>query len=441
MPLPPALPDGGPLPASLDLGSAGEVVWAVEVRLRLLSGEVVTEIVRIEGAPPDLALGAGEEAVPAEASLERDGVCTRLLLACKRPRVGDALHIGVEVRPTPRARTGLAGLVAQPDPAETLRPLRRMRVELIRLVDTPLPPGPSAAAAHTHTHTTVMHASGKSLRYPGRGQPPLRLLFTLPTALLHPGLRASGGEISARTQYHNVHFVVRATLGFGLSTESGVGPIPGGSSSPEGDWSVEQGITIRPNVWHEPRTVVIERGLVPALGTAEPDGLDDEDAREAYRRKGRDVVGAAGTTRAAEGGGPDEPPPFDDAPGPSGTTSASAAGAGGSGDSALPSFNESEAQMRSGAAPLLNHVVPSENLVPVSFDAPEDPVPDLPVRRGSLTGELSTWVEVSCLTGAPSTDISSMTATKHSPLRLRLLLPRLASVDPWTSLPRARRVW
>ncbi|KAL1405016.1 hypothetical protein Q8F55_008639 [Vanrija albida] len=400
LPLPPMLESGSALPGTLNLGAGGEVRWEVQVRLALLSGEVITERVTVEGTPPDVCTDqTEEEPLEAESVLERDGVRMRLVLACSRPRLGAPVRVGVEVRPKSRGekRTGVAGLVAQPNAAETLRALRRMRLELIRSVD--IIPGPEDSAAgtthspsKTHTHTTVLHASGKSLRFPGATAPPLRLLFTLPTAQLHPGAIATGGETTSRTPYHSVRFKVRATLGFGVHEQP---PGPSRAQDERGDWSVEQEITIRPATWHEPRAVVIERGLQPELGTGDAVQLDfdDEDEREAYRRKGRDVVGAAGTTRVdGPSGVVDEPPSFGEAteaPGPSGTQSHA-----GDEDNALPSFNESEAQMRAGAVPLLNHAVPSERLVPVSF-TPDDGIAEVRAaqRRSSFSGELGTWIE------------------------------------------------
>ncbi|TXT04383.1 hypothetical protein VHUM_04150 [Vanrija humicola] len=401
LPLPAALADGSPLPGTLNLGAGGEVRWEVQVRLALLSDEVITERVTVEGTPPDVCTDqTEEEPLEAESVLERDGVRVRLVLACSRPRLGTPLRVGVEVRPKKsEKRTAVAGLAAQPNAAETLRPLRRMRLELIRSVD--IIPGPEDSAAgttnsptKTHIHTTVLHASGKSLRYPGANAPPLRLLFTLPTAQLHPGAIATGGETTTRTPYHAVRFKVRATLGFGVHEQPG----PSRVQDERGDWAVEQEITIRPATWQEPRAVVIERGLQPELGTGDAGELElvDEDEREAYRRKGRDVVGATGTTRVdGPSGTVDEPPSFGEAteePGPSGTQSH----AGGDDDNSLPTFTESEAQMRSGAVPLLNHAVPSERLVPVSF-TPDDGIADVRAaqRRSSFSGELGTWIEVS----------------------------------------------
>lgn len=422
--LPPSLASGSPLPGSLDLGLDNALRWTLEVRLTLSSGEVLTEVLRLEGVPPELDVGDDdEESSEAIARLDRAGVSVRLVLSTTTPRLGDSLHAGVEVCPSRRERTGLAGLLTQPDPNDVLRPLRRVRVELVRVIDVASPPESSAAAAigGVNTVSTTVHASGKSLRYPGSvgRHPPLRVLFALPTGQLHQGMLATGGEISARTPYHDIRFVVRATLGFGVSHDDSQPP-----GSPDGErsgWSVEQEITVRPPVWREPATVVIEGGMSPAPGISgagmgmggvggddvllPPPEDDSAAAREAYRRKGRDVVGSSGTTRAPE---PvqhgDAPPPFDDdrAAGPSGTHSNADMGTDTDTDteihgglapeaSGLPSFNESEAQMRSGAAPRLSRAPESERLQPVSFDEFENRTP----RPPSLHGELASWTEVS----------------------------------------------
>lgn len=426
--LPPGLPNGSPLPGSLDLGLDNALRWTLEVRLALSSGDVVTEVLRLEGVPPELDVGDDDESSEAVARLDRAGVSVRLVLGCTTPRLGDSLHIGVEVCPSRRERTGLAGLVAQPDPNDVLRPLRRVRVELVRLVDVASPPESSAAAAigGVNTLSTTVHASGKSLRYPGSvgRHPPLRVLFALPTAQLHPGMLGTGGEISARTPYHDIRFVVRATLGFGVSHDNSQPPVAPGSPDVErSDWTVEQEISVRPPAWREPSTVVIEGGMAPAPGIGgagmSPGSISADDvlmpppeednvaAREAYRRKGRDVVGSSGTTRAPEpsyGPGPaDAPPPFMDA-GPSGTHSADMDTDTDSDSdtsieevaaepSGLPSFNESEAQMRSGTAPRLARAPESERLQPVSFEN-EFEAARTP-RRRSLRGELASWTEVS----------------------------------------------
>ncbi|KLT41675.1 hypothetical protein CC85DRAFT_328823 [Cutaneotrichosporon oleaginosum] len=399
--LPPSLRNGSPLPGGLDLGPDNAIRWFVDVNLTLATGEVVTEQLRVEGVPPELDVGEDPESEDAVARLERAGVSVRLVLSCTTPRLGDSLHIGVEVCPARRERTGLAGLVAQPDPNEVLRPLRRVRVELVRVVNVAAPPQSSAAGAigGVNTVSTTVHASGKSLRYPGAvgKHPPLRVLFALPTAQIHQGMLATGGEISARTTYHDIHFVVRATLGFGERYEQAQS-----SSAGEG-WTVEQEITVRPPAWREPATVVIEGGMAPAPGIggestvgddvlSPPPEDDSAAAREAYRRKGRDVVGAGGTTRV-EHAHPDAPPPFDGA-GPSGSHSADMDTDTDSDTSeepvGLPSFNESEAQMRSGAAPRLHDAPESERLQPVAF---EECAPSPSARRPSLHGELASWTE------------------------------------------------
>lgn len=383
VPLPETLPSGSPLPGTLDLASAGAVRWALDVELTLVSGQVITSTTVIEGIPPDLPAEAegAESRHPDEASLERGGVRTRLVVDDVSPRLGDALRLGVEVRPLQRARTTVAGLASQPDPAESLRGLRRVRVDLVRCVEITPPHG------RAYVRTTSLHSTGKGLRYPGKDKP-LRVLFHLPTSHAS-ALQGVRDEVTANTAYHRISFSIRAQLGF--AQNAAASGAPGGASAVAGpstqlqtlqeDWNVELPLTIRPAAWREPATVVIERGLQPELGAADPSGSSD--AREAYRRKGLDVVGESGTTRAGEA---DLPPPFE----------------GDAGPSTLPSFTESEAAARAGCAPLAPGVA-SARLVPVDF-APDSAVPPSvlaaaaeasasepePARSG---GELDAWVE------------------------------------------------
>lgn len=363
VPLPATLPSGSPLPGTLDLASAGAVRWALDVELTLVSGQVITSTTVIEGIPPDVPeAGVVDERRADEVALERGGVRTRLVVDDIAPRLGDALRLGVEVRPMERARTSLAGLASQPDPAESLRGLRRVRVDLVRRVEITPPQG------RPYVRTTSLHSTGKGLRYPGKDKP-LRVLFHLPTShasALH-GVR---DEVTSQTTYHHISFVIRAQLGFAQGSQA-TAPGPSGSTSAgaesskaaQEDWTVELPLTIRPAAWREPATVVIERGLQPELGAADPSGSSD--AREAYRRKGLDVVGETGTTRLGEA---DLPPPFE----------------GDAGPSTLPSFHESEAAARAGCAPLAPGVA-SARLVPVDFEPSVSP-PD-------SGNELDTWVE------------------------------------------------
>lgn len=370
VPLPATLPSGSPLPGTLDLASAGAVRWALDVELTLVSGQVITSTTVIEGIPPDLPAEA-ESRHPDEASLERGGVRTRLVVDDVSPRLGDALRLGVEVRPMQRARTTVAGLASQPDPAESLRGLRRVRVDLVRRVEITPPQGRS------YVRTTSLHSTGKGLRYPGKDKP-LRVLFHLPTSHAS-ALQGVRDEVTADTAYHRISFVIRAQLGFAQGHQGAQASTASNAAGPstataQEDWSVELPLTIRPAAWHEPATVVIERGLQPELGAADPSGSSD--AREAYRRKGLDVVGETGTTRAGEA---DLPPPFE----------------GDAGPSTLPSFIESEAAARAGCAPLAPGVA-SARLVPVDF-APDSAVPPSvlsPEASSSNTGgELDSWVE------------------------------------------------
>lgn len=391
-----------------------------------------------------------------EAVLEKEGVRCRLLVDTVRPRLGSLVRLGVEVRPMERQKTPVAGLSTQPNPAKTLRPLRRVRVELFRkvLVNQSRSATPTSNQASSSSsipidqqarHLSLLYTSGKSLRYPGSSSthPPLRVLFTISTTQLGSVADQTWGEITQATPYHDVSFFVRVTIGFGSvgETSSASTPEPSSSSTPSIPWTLEKTVEIRPKVWREPRHVVIQRGEQPALGQgaasdmtgvnseaiAGEDALaglsDEETAREAYRLKGLDRVGHSGTFRL-DTSSQDLPPPFDqDVAGPSG----SAAQDTGEGGSGLPSFLESEQQMRFGEAPLPSEMVPSERLVPVGFQQ-EDEQDDLTVgRRGSLGGELGTWIEVSHsgtnIVIQDKANLPSMTATRRFQL-LRLMSRR-----------------
>ncbi|ORY34254.1 hypothetical protein BCR39DRAFT_586062 [Naematelia encephala] len=380
------LPDG-PLPGTLNLTpyGRGEVRYALIVRLVLSSGVQLTEEVRVEGTPQDPPPPVSVEEpdpVEVESVLDIRGARVRMLLDTAEPRLGSLLRLGVEIRAKERQKTAVAGLAQQADPASTLRPLRRVRVELFRRVLLPAhEPTPSSSTTPPSNdgrqHLTLLYTSGKSLRYPGNSPalPPLRVLFTIPTTT---ALGATWGEITQTTPYHHVTFFVRVSLGFGASMDV--------STSVEGgDWVLEREISIRPKVWKEPREVVIERGQLPVLGDgADMEGIPDEEvARIAYRVKGRDVVGQTGTVRPGSMVGEDLPPPFEG----EGEAGPSTAGE-------LPSFLESEAQARTGDAPLLAEVVRSERLVPVGFEGEDEQDRSTWVgRRESLGGELGTWIE------------------------------------------------
>lgn len=291
------------LPGTLNLAPVqkGEIKWTIRVRLETVN-ENVTEDILVEGTPmdigePDQAEGEAEEIV------DRSGVRSRLLVADPAPRLGSLLHLGVELRPLERKKTGVAGLSSQPDPTITLRALRRIRVELYRIV----------RLTSGDTHLSLLHASGKSLRFPGANQPPLRLLFTLPTAQLGSTADGTWGETSVQAPYHATSFFVRVTLGFGALGEAAPPDLQ--------DWVLQRTIRIRPRLW---------------VG---PEEWTSEEMAEAYRRKGRDVVGSTGTWRGDAGPSAD-----------------------------LPSFSESEA------------IAPPREQV---------------VGREGLSGELASWVEVS----------------------------------------------
>ncbi|OCF37632.1 hypothetical protein I316_00759 [Kwoniella heveanensis BCC8398] len=447
-------PSRRPLPGTLNLSpyERGEVRWSLQVTLVLPSGQTVVEEVRVEGTPQEAASEhstlspAGDGVDPdtsrteVEERLQQGGVLARLLIDQDTPRLGDLLRLGVEIRPQERKKTGVAGLSAQPNPAETLRPLRRVRVELFRKITIHLNAQPSSQASSSSSsqpgnqstieHLTLLHASGKSLRYPGSGRvhPPLRVLFTVPTAQSGIVAEQTWGEITAITPYHHTIFFLRVTVGFGEP------------SSALNDWTLQREIRIRPKKWSEPTQVLVERGLEPALGNSidehgavcTVEGLhegqirggsdverqgswsEEDMRREAYRQKGRDVVGATGTFRPFTSSASDDlPPPFEGhhhndpistgEPGPS--TSGTASASGSATGITLPTFLESEEQARTGELPVLGgEVVRSERLVPVCFEEPElglEPGPgeegfdraNWVGRRGSLGGELGTWIE------------------------------------------------
>jgi len=197
------------------------------------------------------------------------------------------------------------------------------------------------------------------------------------------------GEITMITPYHDVSFFVRVTIGFGSVHE------PGSSSDASRDWVVERDITYRPRLWRPPvpMTADLEGNTIESDSESDLAGMtEDELAKEAYRRKGLDVVGSSGTVRQDEGpsthidSGNDLPPPFEAEAGPSERNSSS--------HQALPTFTESEEQMRIGDTVRmpLDHSEPDE-FVAVRFDGEPDRSEEVG-RTGSLTGELATWDEV-----------------------------------------------
>ncbi|WVW82485.1 hypothetical protein I302_104496 [Kwoniella bestiolae CBS 10118] len=451
-----------PLPGTLNLTSyeKGEIRYSLSVKLILPNDQVISEEMRIEGTPQEVSCqddhtnitNQDDAIAEVEEKLEKDGALARLLIDQDQPRLGELLRLGLEIRPAERKKTGVIGLAKQSDPIETLRPLRRVRVELFRKVvirsnessssiasssSTTHNSGSSYKSMTEHQHLTLLHASGKSLRYPGTGRnyPPLRVLFTIPTAQLGVVAEQTWGEITSTVPYHSVNFFIRVTIGFGDISPNNTNK----------DWILSREITIRPKRWKEPRDVVVDRGMIPNLGNGtdspiplgvglptENDGgpgstsqirqgsgsgsgiwTEEDYRKEAYRQKGRDVVGDSGTFRPDNDGHNDLPPPFEsDQAGPS--TSTSNTKAHGPGEGGLPSFLESEEQARAGDVPVLNQTVRSERLVPVNFDQDDQVViPDendtviqddegqtegfdrnnWVGRRGSLGGELGTWVE------------------------------------------------
>ena len=394
------LPPDSHMPGTLDLASSnrGQIKWYLTVRLALHSGQVIEELVLVEGTPPEV--GPSEGAIEVEEVLQRDGVRARLLLDTHEPRLGSLLRLGLEVRAMEREKTRVAGLSAQPNPAQTLRPLRRVRVELFRRVRI-LTPSVAASSSSTspapedgRQHLTLLYASGKSLRYPGMNpvHPPLRVLFTIPTTQLGSAAEQSWGEITMSTVYHDVLFFVRVSIGF---------------DGPDPDWVLEKTIRVRPKIWKEPRQIVDLREQQLVLGGDATGMMTDE---EAYRLKGRDTVGANGTIRVGSHTlGEDLPPPFE------------GEGSAGPSRGGLPTFLESEAQMRAGEVPVPVETVASQHVEPGPNESDglgEMNRSTIVGRRGSLGGELGTWVEV-CLS-RPS--FSKVVLTGKSTTGMRLFL-------------------
>jgi hypothetical protein len=405
----------------------GEIKYTLTIILALSSGSIVEEIVPVEGTPQDVSVGHDPEEIKEETEevLERDGVKTRFVLETNTPRLGDLVRLGIEVRPMERQKTGVAGLSSQPNPTDTLRPLRRVRVELFRrvkIIDTRTSASSSSTNSPDSTpeHLTLLFTSGKSLRYPGtsRVRPPLRVMFTLPTAQLGTVAGDTYGEITSTTPYHQTTFFIRVTIGFGGNPEL-LNPNQAGPSTSTNDvrdWYIEQSLTIRPKLWNEPRQVIIHGGQLPASGLGADIGLDDlvgmdEATKAAYRAKGLDIVGDQGTYRASEGvsgssgpsyshshyqADPGPPPPATSGLGNESDAAAAAdqGGAPSTAEGELPSFIESQAQMQAGEGPILGEGIQSERLVPVQFEDDSEERANTVGRRNSLGGELGTWVEV-----------------------------------------------
>lgn len=383
-----------PIPGSLHLpGARGEVKYELEVLLRLNNGEEVREKVVAEGTPEEVGQGSiGDKAEDHQVLLERDGARVRVVADREVVRVGSGLKVGVEVgtlldRGTAASSREKAPLELPPQaprPGEGLRGLRRVRVECWRKVVSP--PAPTAPQAYQvascstsplleepsplETHT-LLYKSGKSCRYPGPSNPPIRLLFNLPPPTLHltTGNEPTWGELTQSTAYHDISFFVRVSIGFGEARHDGAS-----ASHAKADWVVDIPIRVVPKKWREPNAVVLERGLSAGFGiggdgTAQDTVGDQDEERELYRRKGRDVVGDLGTIRATDADG--APPPFD----PAGPSQAAE----------LPTFLESQTQslhLPPPAAPPL-----TQRLQPVDFDCPTTP------NGLEAQGELATWQE------------------------------------------------
>nr|ODN87472.1 hypothetical protein L203_03249 [Cryptococcus depauperatus CBS 7841] len=376
-----------PVPGTINLSAynKGEIRYTLTVTATH-SNQTTASAVTIEGTPQTPLPPASLPAQEVSETLTRSGIRTKILLSTDKPRLGQLIHLGVEVKPEERGKTGVAGLSSAPDVKGTLRRLRRIRVEFLRLITIHSP------HERPQEHLSLLHSSGKSVRYPGANRPPPRLLFTLPTIHTSAVADQTWAEISMRAGWWEVQFRIRVSVGFG---ESGAAS---GSSANDDDWVIEHPITVLPRIWAPPDLVSSPLYEYLALdGPSEPfatnqtSSLTAEDlareAREAYRLKGRDVVGDGGTLRVDNANHEEElPPPFEtgqDHPsaGPSfyapGTISENQVGA-----SDLPTFLESEAQMRQGLQPLESR-----------GKEREERQGSLSVGHEGLRGELASWKE------------------------------------------------
>lgn len=545
--------DGALLPGTLNLTAynKGQIRYSLTVGLVLSSGQTISHSIPIEGTPPvHHEPIRGDEKDEVEQVLTKKGVMTRLVLSTARPRLGDLLHLGVEIKreasENSSSSKGEKGM-AEGEEEETKAALRRMRrvtVELFRRVIVHLPePNP-----RTITHQTVLHASGKSLRYPGPSptNPPLRLLFTIPTipnpssstTTTHGGTgEQSWGEVSTVGGYHQVTFGVKVGVGGGIGVGVGVGVGVGGWD--ENDFVVEKEIEILPKIWsslppdqhhhHQqqqqqqqratyqlqtqdgfafdiPPELAAELSLnsspSPYSSNADADAEAETDtlsARDAYRLKGRDIVGPSGTTRlpspsssrnARDGGGGDgeddlPPPPFESSAESSAIdatpTSLDGPGPGPSGGyfeqdvdvgqgSGLPSFLESEQQEErrararaaslsdaclyalrgargkereasagrstAGSARTRGGAAPVEgNGQGAEEEEGWSDDEELGVGREGLGGELATWIEV-CHILPPLVLTRNRKKTHPYPLTLEFIVRRLRNILPTTPFAR-----
>ncbi|KAE8542905.1 hypothetical protein D1P53_000968 [Cryptococcus gattii VGV] len=417
------------LPGTLNLTAynKGQIRYSLTVRLVLSSGQIISHSIPIEGTPQvqvhhEPAQGDEKDEVEqVEQVLTKKGVMTRLVLSTARPRLGDLLHLGVEIKRVENVSTskGEKGTVEgeEEETKAALRRMRRVTVELFRRVIIHLP-DPNG---RTITHQTVLHASGKSLRYPGPPRP-IRLSACssrsprFPTRL-RPRPPRMAGQVSRVGGKVGVGGGAMGGVGVGMGV--GVGGAGGrvevGGGGDENDFVVEKEIEILPKIWsplppdqhhqqqhHQqqqqqqratyqlqtqdgfafdtPPELAAELSLnsSPSPYSSDADAgaeaaiTDTLSARDAYRLKGRDIVGPSGTTRlpppsssgnAREGGGGEDdfpPPPFESSaessaidvtptsldgpgPGPSGGGYFGADVDEGQG-SGLPSFLESEQQ-------------------------------------------------------------------------------------------------
>ncbi len=252
----------------------------------------------------------GQETVEAGINMCKDdhGMRMRLVLSTKSVKVGETLPVGVEVISIdPSSITTTINSTSDP------RGLRRVKLELWRQIRTPLPatqysnePGPSSLAGSQPSfkdHLTLLWRSGKSCRYSTTR--PIRLLFHLPprpttnpASSLARGLSdAQCGEITQETPYHHVEYFVRAIAGFAASEQEVSVDKELIVQAPDEAMSRNDNDIFPPDTTASPD---IHRDEVLAQQLSYQDGFpdNDESRREAYRRKGQDVVGDGGTYRA-----------------------------------------------------------------------------------------------------------------------------------------------
>ncbi|ODN78016.1 hypothetical protein L202_05101 [Cryptococcus amylolentus CBS 6039] len=409
-------PDGEILPGTLNLSafSKGEVRYTLLVILSLSTGQQVEATIPVEGTPQTLFATYPLSKKEVEHVQTKKGITTRLLLSSDTPHLGDLVHLGVEIKPSTLSASEQAGdqkgsTSAEQEAKGILRRMRRIRVEFYRLVTIHSSQSSSSTPPAPEQHYTLLHSSGKSLRYPG--PPPLpapRLLFTIPTAQTGHLAERTWGEINQRAGWHEVQFGVRVRVGLGDGGSAGPSG-PASSESEDDGWTIEHPIVILPKIYQPPSassSTFPDTISEPPSPILDPE-VEQQRAREAYRLKGRDIVGAQGTTRAEDLPGDDLPPPFEPGRRPSQAGPSASyppplveqePEAAGSGPSGLPTFLESQAQeerRRGSVSVVLPHrdtgkERESNDVTPAAVEPARE---ELRVGRDGLSGELATWVE------------------------------------------------